>query len=390
MVCATLLLITILSVASGQATPLYCSDVQSPASGSHNTDLSQVTTLQYCIIDNCTIMRIDTGQQLDIVYTTESLLIVTPIDGHTSMVIAKIDDKLPCNNKYQSIIDVGRLIQFLIILIFGIVLFVMSGYVLTVHLLFKELRSLFGKLLIFYSLGVMSMVTFVLALLLMHDVIAVNSQMICHTTMVCFIMGSATYEVFATNILTHLAYTMYRCYKLKSELSSKASQFLLRCYFAYAFITLVLLFFLVITYDWRTGNGRHTLLPNGHCAFVDQYSYNTLLIAEILPAINKVIQILMFIAYIVYYIKFNAIIGSAEISKHHTKDLFRIAIAMGATLGLSYFVFIFLIFDSEYVDIAIGISGTLFLVIQQCVIMKSFMCTEKMSGRCNNFFSRNN
>ena len=79
------------------ATPLYCSDVQLPASGSgHDTDLSQVTTLQYCIIDNCTILRIDTGQQLDIVYTTESLLIVTPKDGHTSMVITKIDNELPC------------------------------------------------------------------------------------------------------------------------------------------------------------------------------------------------------------------------------------------------------------------------------------------------------
>ena len=92
MACFSLIVIA-LSVASGQATPLHCSDVQSPASGSHNADLSQVTALQYCIINNCTIMRIDTGQQLDIVYTTESLLIVTPIDGLTSMVIAKIDDE---------------------------------------------------------------------------------------------------------------------------------------------------------------------------------------------------------------------------------------------------------------------------------------------------------
>ena len=39
-----LLLIAILTVASG-ATPLNCSDVQLPASGdSHNTDLSQVTS----------------------------------------------------------------------------------------------------------------------------------------------------------------------------------------------------------------------------------------------------------------------------------------------------------------------------------------------------------
>ena len=91
----TLFLITILIMVS-KTTPLYCSDVQSPASGTHITDLSQVTTLQYCIINNCTIMRIDTGQQLDIVYTTENLLIVTPVGVHTSMVIGKIDDEMPC------------------------------------------------------------------------------------------------------------------------------------------------------------------------------------------------------------------------------------------------------------------------------------------------------
>ena len=42
----SLLLIAILTGASG-ATPLFCSDVQSPASGSgHNIDLSKVTTLK--------------------------------------------------------------------------------------------------------------------------------------------------------------------------------------------------------------------------------------------------------------------------------------------------------------------------------------------------------
>ena len=44
------------------------------------------STLQYYQIDNCTIMRIDTGQQLDIVYTTQSLI---PTDGQTFMIISK-------------------------------------------------------------------------------------------------------------------------------------------------------------------------------------------------------------------------------------------------------------------------------------------------------------
>ena len=101
MVCSALLLITILTVTSG-ATPLYCSDVQSSASGSHHGNLSQVISLHYCIIDNCTIMRVDTGQQLDIVYTIETLLVVTLVDGHTSMEIAKIDDEMPCLENHNT------------------------------------------------------------------------------------------------------------------------------------------------------------------------------------------------------------------------------------------------------------------------------------------------
>jgi len=41
-------------------------------------------------------MRIDSAQQLDIVYTTENLLVVTPVGAHTSVVIGRIDDELPC------------------------------------------------------------------------------------------------------------------------------------------------------------------------------------------------------------------------------------------------------------------------------------------------------
>ena len=61
----------------------YCnSDEHSATSGMD--DVQQPTTLQYCLIDNCTIMRIDTGQQLDIVYTTQSHIIVTTTNGQTS------------------------------------------------------------------------------------------------------------------------------------------------------------------------------------------------------------------------------------------------------------------------------------------------------------------
>ena len=80
------ILVFLLISTTTQTTSLHhhCnSDVYSSASGM--ADLQQLTTLQYCLIDNCTIIRIDTGQQLDIVYTTQSHLVVTPTDVGTSL-----------------------------------------------------------------------------------------------------------------------------------------------------------------------------------------------------------------------------------------------------------------------------------------------------------------
>ena len=376
----SLLSISILTVASG-ATPLYCSDVQSPASGNgHNTDLSQVTTLQYCIIDNCTIMRIDTGQQLDIVYTTESLLIVTPKDGHTSMVIAKVDDELPCL-EYANTTDDNEIFKSVGVLTTSSLIIFVSSYTLIVNLLFKELRTVIGKLLSFYNLCIMSTSSSAIALQLMHHWIMVNSKTICHTATIMFMLMYAGTGLFAACILTHSAYLMYRCYHLKSEMSKKTSKFLFRCYTAYASITLILLFFVTIAYDWRTGNGKYTLLANGHCNFINQYSYKTLFFSDFVVTINKFAQITIFVIYLVYFYKFNVNIRPANISLQYNQVLFRIAIAMGATVGLSYFIFILRIFNSEYADI-IAFSGTILLLIQQAVIMVSFMCTKKMFALC--------
>ena len=386
MACLTLLLIIILTMASG-ATPLYCSDVQSPASGSHDTaDLSQVTTLQYCIMDNCTIMRIDTGQQLDIIYTTESLLIVTPIDDHTSMVVTKIaDDNLPCLDYHNHTTSDSRIGELIGSLTLTSLIIMVSGYILLVHLLFKELRTLFGKLLIFYSLSIVSMNADTFALLLMYYWIPVNSVIICYTTMITFMITYTSVELFATNLLTHVAYIMYRCYNLKAEISKKRSKFLFRCYLVYALITLILLFFVTVAYDWRTGNGRYTLLPNGHCDFIDTHSYQTLIISDIIVVINKPLQIIMLLTYLIYLYKFHVKTGAGSVNVQYNRELLKIAIAMGATISLSFFAYAFLIFDSGFI---IGFSGSVLLFIEQVLIMSIFLCTKKMSTLYKTYFSR--
>jgi len=70
--------------------PCY-SDIITSASGM--TDHQQVTTLLYCMVDNCTIMMVDSGEILDTIYTTDSLL----VNGNqTSLAIAKDEAELWC------------------------------------------------------------------------------------------------------------------------------------------------------------------------------------------------------------------------------------------------------------------------------------------------------
>jgi len=60
--CFTVFFIVILTV--GNVTSFPCSDQQPSglASGDDVLRTQQATTLQYCLINNCTIMRTDTGE----------------------------------------------------------------------------------------------------------------------------------------------------------------------------------------------------------------------------------------------------------------------------------------------------------------------------------------
>ena len=119
-------------------------------------DLQQFVSLQYCLIDNCTIMRINTGQQLDIAYTTQSHLIVTPTDGQTSMLVTKNHPELFCST---SNINNRLIIEYIVGTILVILLMLTSGYIAVVHLMFKELRNIFGKLVIIYNITIIIQVT---------------------------------------------------------------------------------------------------------------------------------------------------------------------------------------------------------------------------------------
>ena len=356
-----------------------CSNKQS-TDGSGTLDVHQVTTIPYCFIDNCTIMRTDTGEELDIIYTIQSLLIVTPSGNQTSMVIAKKGEHLSClivsNNHYYHTVELvaANIIEILIILV--------SGTIFVIHLLFKELRNLFGMLLMFYSIVMVLHGFATLALVWLHVRVATYSQIICSILLYMEMEVTTISEALATCILVHLAYIMYRSCKVRPAIPTAVSTILSKYYTTYMASTTVLFTILIAGFDFGTKRGKYSLLPNGYCIFVENKKYNTINFMYAFVYLNKLLQIIAFSVYLYSLCKLNAYMRSAQVNPNYRP--YRITIAMGATIGITQFIC--LILDVAGLSFIGGLIGHVFVLVQQCIIMTSFICTTKMRQLCKQYF----
>ena len=101
---------------------------------------------------------------------------------------------------------------------FSVTLGFVRAYIVVVHLLFPELRTVFGILLISHNAAGLVVIAFFMPLYLLHYVIALGSQLVCQSFMYMFMFTVMTTESYITCILFHIAYTMYLIYKLRSEM----------------------------------------------------------------------------------------------------------------------------------------------------------------------------
>jgi len=210
-------------------------------------------------------MRIDNGQQLDIVYTTQSLLLVIPIDGQTSMFISKNEPELFCfisntnddsNGQFIGLVTVVTLIE------------LVSGYIFVIHFIFKELHNTFGKLMMLFNIFIFLRCASFTVFAVMHFKIAVHSKAFCFLFMHSLTQSAIVSDGFATCIIAYLAYIMHCTYKQKSLTESINKKFL-KYSMIYTFGSLILLDIFLITYDFGTGTFKHIILPNSRCSFID-------------------------------------------------------------------------------------------------------------------------
>ena len=137
------LLFVITNLIFNEATILHCTNPQSQdtVSGDGTVDHSEVTTLQYCIIDNCTMIRSDTGQSLDIFYTTDSLIVATLRGMDTVVAIAKLDNAPPCETPPAMTEDVISTASYIIGMVMVTLPVIVASYNVIIHLVYKKLRN---------------------------------------------------------------------------------------------------------------------------------------------------------------------------------------------------------------------------------------------------------
>ena len=346
------------------------------SSGSGMADLQQLTTLQYCLINNCTIIRNDTGQQLDILYTTQSHLVVIPADGQTStMLISKNDPEVFCLTTNPT--DSTAIAQVVGLIIVAFIASA-SGYIVVVHMIFKEIRGTFGKLLMFSCISVICNCLTLTAWSITIYNVTVNSALTCYLSYLSFMQFLVVSEAFATSFLAYLAVLMHHSYN-SIEMTKQINEGLYKYAVTYTLVLSLLFVFFVVTYDLGTGTYRLTLLPNGHCSYLAQSEYHTIGLFYAYIYVNKIVQLIILATYFVYYFKLDKALKSvrkmANNNTQQNKLFFKIAITMAATLGISQMLLpLAWYFQSR---IGIRIVGLLYF-IQHCVIMLLYMCTKKM------------
>ena len=350
-----------LVLATSKAASLDCSDQQSIGNASGMADLQQVTTLQYCLVDNCTIKNINNGVMLDIIYTTDSLLVVTLRDTQTSMAIAKDESSLPCwKNDVKNGTQMTKFIPKAVIMV---LIMLASSYIITARVLCKKLTS-FGMLFVLYNVALIFQSMSVLALQVLNTMIQANSLVLCYTTMLTVMQGAMISETIAIFILAHVTCIMYYSSKLRPDMPERK---LLMCYAIYGVLMQCLFTFFIVGYDWAMGCYTHVLLANGFCAPLVS-NYDTVIIAWTNTTINKTLQILLFVTFLAYYYNYKRTANpDMAATKKVSKQLIKIGITMGATIGVSQVIWLMIII----LDLAstIQMVAVSFTLVQQCIIM---------------------
>ena len=343
----------------------------------------------YCFVNECTIRIKESDVLLNVINGTEGWLIVT---NTTSLFTVVNDTMNSCSRDTgtnSSQVDLTLSIIRIIIDCIGVI-----GAIATViiHLMYKELRTVAGILIIIMSIAISC--TLIIDLIRNmtdhHQIIKITTGS-CLTFVYLTIVSQTIYEATKTTVLIHFSYFMYRSYKLLGGQENVRSS--LCKYISFIIGASMVICTTIITVD-LTVNKRVYVTSDGQCSnFVwagkeNAFSrYNILLVASLLTWL--IVQVILVVIGVLLYI----LTARRSLAVSTSRNL-RIFIILAATIDLNIIILIILLVTQVYHRIIVLIITAVFGIEQfalfalfassskvRCCFMKEGKCFLKFSSK---------
>jgi len=368
--------------------------------------LPAITTPRYCIVHPCIVVTFPTFTVLKVIHVTERFfLAASNTTNVTAIAVVPTAVECPKNIYLQIIINI---VTFVVRVIILLVTALATAYLLWLHLTFKELRSLLGKLLVVYN-SILSLALLASLLLIMSSLLfAPNSQPVCQVFIHAYSLTSMAYESCGTVVMAQLYYLMYRDYKGKPPISSTWTSQLFEHYMMYTFAPMLPMTILTVGFDFTAKVGNETVLPSGHCILPPRMIYESVFLAYLFIAAQKIGQIIIF-AYSWYYfhkLYFDkGVKGSSELEDHsnvggdhmnayeknkreeknkHLRRILMSASLPGATI-LSVVIWFICILAGPLLSPLLAAGGDVALMIQQITFVVAMMSSKKIMKLCKDW-----
>ena len=273
------------------------------SSSGDNIVSANISNDEYCIVNNCNIRLLKTGKNLKVTGLFNDYIIATSNDTDEVVTVSRLSPEKICwfNHffAYGSHIIIN-ILAFLFRLLLLLLIAVASGYILSIHVMFKVLCKLLGKLLIVYNIALLLALFAVMLLIASHLVFAPGSQAMCQMLVHGYSLSFMLYESLGTVVTAQVYYMMYRDYKNMPEISPKWSSQLFEHYLMFAFAPMLPMAILTVGFDFTAKVGNETILPSGHCILPPANIYESMILSYMFIALHKIAQFLVF-CYTLYY-----------------------------------------------------------------------------------------
>ena len=283
-----------------------CATLADPVTGSGATPSpANITADGYCVIDQCNIKLVTTGEQLEVTSVSTNRLIATNQTSQQSVTISRQSSELGCivDFLFYGAYFIINILAFIFRFLLLIMIAVASGYILGIHVMFKVLCKLLGRLLIIYNAALLVALFATLLLIVSNLLIAPGSQAVCQVLVHGYSMSFMLYESLGTVVTAQVYYMMYRDYKNMADISPTWSSQLFEHYMMFAFAPMLPMAILTIGFDFTARVGNETILPTGHCILPPSDLYESLFLAYMYIALHKIAQFIVFIFTLHYFHK---------------------------------------------------------------------------------------